>query len=201
MAQIKKIVIKKRLLILTYDDGPSTDLTPQLLDLLQTRDARATFFMVGRNALQHHDLVERVLREGHTIGCHSNRHLHAWKASPRAVLKDIEAGYKSLSKWIAPNAIFRPPYGKVTAATYWWTKRRGAPIVWWTIDSGDKLGTLPQVKRVVDAVRRDGGGIVLMHDSNPTESRNKFVLEATSALLDVAENESLHILPLTELYT
>jgi peptidoglycan/xylan/chitin deacetylase (PgdA/CDA1 family) len=200
MSRIRKIVIRKRLLVLTYDDGPSKDLTPQLLDLLRSRSARATFFMLGKHARLHPHIVDRVLKEGHTVGSHSDQHVHAWKASPNATVADIDAGYKSLSRWIPLNAMFRPPYGKMTAATYWWTHRRDIPVFWWTIDSGDKRSILPQAKRVADTVRREGGGIVLMHDINPTELRDNFVLQVTSALLDVAESESLHIVPLTEIY-
>ena len=200
MSRIRKIVIRKRLLVLTYDDGPSTDLTPRLLDLLHSRRARATFFMLGKNAQLYPHIVDRVLQEGHTIGGHSDQHVHAWKAWPTAAAADIDAGYRSLSRWIPMNAMFRPPYGKMTAATYWWTRHRDISVFWWTIDSGDKHRNLPSATQVADTVRREGGGIVLMHDINPTESRNNFVLEVTSMLLDVAESESLHIVPLTEIY-
>jgi peptidoglycan/xylan/chitin deacetylase (PgdA/CDA1 family) len=197
---IRREVAKNRFLALTYDDGPSAELTPQLLDLLQRRGARATFFMLGQNARQYPDIVDRVVREGHDIGCHSDRHINAWKASPWRALGDIEAGYKRLCRWIGPNAMFRPPNGKMTIFTYWSIRRRGAPIVWWTIDSGDTHSAMPRVSDVAALVRKGTGGIVLMHDLNRTPARNDFVLEVTSALLDVAEREGLQIIPVEELY-
>jgi peptidoglycan/xylan/chitin deacetylase (PgdA/CDA1 family) len=199
MSRIRSMVLRKRLLALTYDDGPSTELTPRLLDLLQQRGARATFFMQGRNASRHPEIVDRIAREGHAIGCHSERHLNAWKTSSDAVVADIDAGYTSLSRWIGPDGLFRPPYGKMTFATWWWALRHKIRIVWWTIDSGDTHKVLPDTARVAEAVRREGGAIVLMHDFSRTPNRNNFVLEVTAALLDVAESESLQILPLTEL--
>jgi peptidoglycan/xylan/chitin deacetylase (PgdA/CDA1 family) len=199
MNRVRREVVKNRILALTYDDGPSSALTPQLLDLLRRREARATFFMLGRHAQQHPHIVDRVIREGHDIGCHSDQHLHAWKTLPWEAVADIDAGYERLSRWIQPDGMFRPPYGKMTLPTYWSIRRRGAPVWWWTIDSGDTHEVPPSAGQVADRVRAEGGGIVLMHDLDRTQSRNEFVLELTAALLDVAQRESFQIKPLREL--
>lgn len=199
MNRVRRELVKNRILALTYDDGPSSALTPQLLDLLRSRGARATFFMLGRQAQQHPHIVDRVLQEGHDIGCHSDQHLHAWKALPWEAVADIDAGYERLSPWIEANAMFRPPYGKMTLPTYLSIRRRGAPVWWWTIDSGDTHNAPPSMDQVADHLRREGGGIVLMHDLDRTPPRNDFVLELTSTLLDVAQKESFQIKPLREL--
>lgn len=199
MKRIRMAVTRKRMLVLTYDDGPSSNLTPQLLDLLGRHGATATFFMQGRNANRYPEIVDRIAREGHTIGCHSNEHLHPWKSWPGAGVADIDAGYTSLARWIGRDGLFRPPYGKMTFATWWWTRRHNVPVFWWTIDSGDTYKDLPATAHIADAVRREGGGIVLMHDYHRTINRDEFVLDLTSALLKVAESESLQILPLTEI--
>jgi peptidoglycan/xylan/chitin deacetylase (PgdA/CDA1 family) len=199
MNRIRGVVTRERLLILTYDDGPSEELTPRLLDLLSRRRARATFFMQGSTANRFPEIVDRIVREGHAVGCHSDRHLNAWAASSAAAVADIDDGYSNLSRWIPPDAVFRPPYGKMTFATWWWAHRHRVPVVWWTVDSGDTHRDLPNSAQIAEAVRRAGGGIVLMHDFDHVHPRNDFVLELTSALLDLAERESLRILPLTEL--
>jgi len=170
------------------------------LDLLQQRGARATFFMLGRNAKQRPEIVDRVAREGHTIGCHSDQHVNAWNATPWKAIRDIDAGYRRLAKWIGPNALFRPPNGKITIFTWASLLRRRAPIVWWTIDSGDTHSAMPGASEVAERVRRDGGGIVLMHDLNRAQARNDFVIEVTTALLDVAAREGLEIIPVGEIY-
>ncbi len=199
MNLVRRELVKNRMLVLTYDDGPSSALTPQLLDLLQQRGARATFFMLGRQAQQHPQIVDRVVAEGHDVGCHSDQHLNAWKALPWEAVADIDAGYQRLSRWIQPNGMFRPPHGKMTLPTYWSLRRRGAPVWWWTIDSGDTHSVLPNASAVADRLRSERGGIVLMHDLDRTQSRNQFVLETTAALLDVAERESLTVAPLRQL--
>jgi peptidoglycan-N-acetylglucosamine deacetylase len=199
MNRVRREVVKNRILSLTYDDGPSSELTLQLLNLLQSRGARASFFMLGCHAQQHPQIVDRVVQEGHDVGCHSDRHLNAWKALPWEAVADINAGYERLSAWIEPKGMFRPPYGKMTLPTYWSIRRRGAPVWWWTIDSGDSHATLPSASQVADRLRKEGGGIVLMHDVARAKPRNDFVLELTATLLDVAQRESFQVKPLREL--
>jgi peptidoglycan-N-acetylglucosamine deacetylase len=199
MSRLRREFAKNRLLALTYDDGPSPIVTPQVLDLLHRRDARATFFMLGRQAQQHPDIAERVVREGHTAGCHSDQHLNALKSLPSKAVADIRVGYQQLSPWVAPDGMFRPPYGKMTLPTYLEVRRRGASAWWWTVDSGDTFETLPRVNDIADKVRKEGGGIVLMHDLDRGAQRNEFVLELTESLLDVAARESLQVRPLGEL--
>jgi peptidoglycan/xylan/chitin deacetylase (PgdA/CDA1 family) len=199
MNQVRREVVKNRILALTYDDGPSSALTPQLLDLLQRRGAHATFFVLGRHAQQHPHLVDRTLAEGHDVGCHSDQHLNAWKVLPAQSIADIDAGYERLSRWIQPDGMFRPPHGKMTLPTYLSIRRRRAPVWWWTIDSGDTRGVLPKPAQIAERLRKEGGGIVLMHDLDRTQQRNEFVLELTAALLDLAQNESFEVKPLREI--
>ena len=199
MSRIRRDMVRDRIIALTYDDGPSSALTPQLLDLLQSRDARATFFMLGRHAQLNPHIVDRVIQEGHDIGCHSDQHMNAWKGLPWEAVADINAGYERLSPWIEANGMFRPPHGKMTLPTYWTIRQRRALVWWWTVDSGDTHPVLPTASQVVDRLQEDGGGIVLMHDLARTHSRDKFVLETTSAILDFAQRESFQIKPLSEL--
>src|SRR5262245_11853503 len=151
-------------LCLTYDDGPGPQLTPRVLDLLAAYSVTATFFVLGARAERTPELVEQVRVRGHEIGCHTHSHRNAWRSSPWSVSADIAAGYASLSRWVAPNGIFRPPYGRLTPLSWLSLKRRGAPIGWWTIDSGDTHDPLPDPLRVVDRVRNSRGGVVLLHD-------------------------------------
>lgn len=202
MSLARTRVAQNRTLALTYDDGPNSEITPQLLDLLRSRGAHATFFILGRHALQCPEIVDRISREGHDIGCHSDEHLNALKVLPWRAVADIEAGYSHLSPWIRPNAMFRPPYGKLTLPTYLNIRRRGAPVWWWTIDSGDTFSVLPRAQHAAEKLRQEKGGIVLMHDGSVNvrpRQRSDFMLRATEELLNVAKSESLKIIGLSEL--
>ncbi len=196
---IRRRAAGSRSLALTYDDGPSAGVTPELLDMLRRHGARATFFVLGRQARQYPEIVDRIVREGHDIGCHSYAHLNAWKATPWKAVADIRSGYDALSAWIPADAAFRPPYGKMTLPTYNAVRRRGAPVWWWTVDSGDTKVQMPKADEVVAAVRRDQGGIVLMHDLDRGKLRNDYVLEVTKALLDLAVRESFKVVALKDL--
>jgi len=198
VSALRKRVSKDRVLVLTYDDGPSAATTPAILELLRRHKAKATFFMLGRSAEQNASVADRIIEEGHDGGCHSDQHLNAWKVDPWSAVADINAGYDKLSSWVAPRGMYRPPYGKMTLPTYWTIRRRGAPVGWWTIDSGDTHSTLPQPNEVVDRFVRDGGGIILMHDLDRSEDRNNFVLETTALLLDAAERGAFNIKRLSE---
>ncbi len=192
-------VSTNRILALTYDDGPSETLTPRLLDLLREKNAKATFFMLGRNVRRFPHIVDQVRREGHDIGCHSEDHLHAWTNLPWRCIEDINAGFQSLSPWIRPEGMFRPPYGKMTLPTFWAIWRRGSAIWWWTLDSLDSSKNLPTPAQVTESVHQEKGAIVLMHDFESTKERDEFVLQTTASLLDLAHREQMRVLTLNKL--
>ena len=196
---IRRSVRENRLLALTYDDGPSERMTPRILDVLKREGVTATFFLLGRNASQHPDLVDRIVHEGHEVGCHSDQHLNAWKVLPASANRDIDQGYSRLERWIRPDGIFRPPFGKMTLATFLSLRQRRATTWWWTIDSGDTHIELPKPRTVVERVQKDGGGIVLMHDLDRTADRDDFVLETTISLLNLAKVEQLSVVTLSRL--
>lgn len=198
---LRKYVTDNRILVLSYDDGPSGEVTPKLLDLLSAHEAKATFFMLGRSAQNFPDVADRVVAEGHDAACHTDAHLNAWKVSPWRALADIDAGYARLSRWVGARGAFRPPYGKMTLPTYLSLRRRGAPFWWWTIVSGDTAATLPDPQSVADQVARAGGGVVLLHDLDRAGERNDFVLSATAMLLGLAQRERFTIKTLRELTT
>ena len=202
MNRIQRKLEKERILVLTYDDGPSPLVTAPLLELLHRRGVRATFFMLGCHAQRYPQLVDEVVKGGHDVACHSDRHVNALKSMPWTAAADISGGYRSLSPWIPSNAMYRPPFGKMTLPTYFSIRQRRAPVWWWTIDSGDTHSMLPSVEDVVQMVRERAGGIVLMHDGSMNERqqyRSDFVVKLTEALLDLADRDSLRIAPLRDL--
>ena len=192
-----------RSLVLTYDDGPGAELTPALLELLAAANARATFFPTGCSAARNPALLTHVAAAGHELGCHSQGHGHAWRTTPWRTVGDIDAGYRTLAPWVSPAGLYRPPHGKTTLATWWGARRRHARLAWWTVDSGDTHAVLPAPPTIVEAVRRDGGGVVLMHDFDRSPrtraARHAHVLNTTAQLLELARTAGLVLHPLGEL--
>ncbi len=194
--RLRRRLTQSRSLVLTYDDGPGPHLTPALLDLLAEYNAKATFFVLGRQALLHPQLLDRILAEGHRLASHGFDHLNAWKSTPQAVTADIAAGYRATHRWLPPTAPFRPPCGKLSLATCLELRRHHSPLAWWTIDSGDTFDTLPSPSLAADTLARQGGGIVLLHDFDRGLVRTRFVLQATRLVLNIAQKEGLQLQPL-----
>jgi peptidoglycan-N-acetylglucosamine deacetylase len=154
---------------LTFDDGPDPVNTPRVLDALAAEGIKATFFILGKHAERHPELVRRVAREGHDLGHHSYFH----SDPPTTFFTDLLDEVRRTSTLIERIAgvrplLFRPPLGKVTAGKLagLWALRQ--TVVLWNVDPRDYRRRSPE--EVVGWLRRHsfaGGDIVLLHDNLP----------------------------------
>ncbi|MHC4217257.1 MAG: polysaccharide deacetylase family protein [Planctomycetota bacterium] len=197
--RLQALCVAERTLVLTYDDGPGEKLTPEILDLLKARGAKATFFLAGFRATEHPRVVDRIVSEGHEVGCHGDAHLHAWRTWPWRTVSDVTSGYRKLARWVPGNGLYRPPFGKMTPLTWAALRRRRAPIGWWTIAGGDVVAEPPCVTTAAKRAARGGGGVVLLHDFDRGRERADFVLKATDLLLDAAGEHGWAVRTLGEL--
>jgi len=199
---LARLCKRTRSVCITFDDGPGARLTGDLLALLDAHAARATFFVIGSQAGKSPEIVDQIAARSHEIGCHTLQHRNAWKTRGSDAVKDIRAGYHALSHWIPTNAIFRPPYGKMSLATMRETRRRNASVAWWTIDGGDTHSSLPRKDDAVERLKRLRGGVVLLHDFDRTVhavARARYVVETTESLLRTAAEEGLVVRTIAEL--
>ena len=197
-ARLRRLACSRRVLVLTYDDGPSS-LTPTLLAKLARHGARATFFMLGRRAAALPEVASAVAGAGHEVGSHSQEHLNAWKSTPWRVVRDTLEGMAAVERCAGEPRLYRPPYGKLTAWSWWASRRRGARLGWWTVDSGDTRDELPDPRALAESVVTAGGGVVLLHDLARTPERDAYVLAATEELLARAAQAGLRVVSLGEL--
>lgn len=150
---------------LTFDDGPDEQWTPRILDLLAEQNAQATFFVVGRFALEHPELVRRIAEQGHAIGNHTWSHRHPWAVSAAVARQEIRAGTSAIADIIGKAPIFfRPPHGRLRRCMLEEIERQGQTLVLWDRSAVDwgPLGLAAKILRRLDAVQ--DGDIVLMHD-------------------------------------
>ena len=199
-AMLKKKCRMSRTIALTYDDGPSAELTKKILILLKAYDVRATFFMLGKKIATDLEMPRILIQEGHEIGSHSFQHLNAWKRSPVAVYRDINLGLVGIRAFGQP-LLFRPPHGKLTLATMlqvWFNQCRYA---WWTIDSTDTWPTPKPIEGVIERIRSSGGGVILMHDHSRTNNpaREAYVLDLTKSILELARKEGFKVRKMSEI--
>jgi len=145
---------------LTFDDGPTPEVTNRVLDLLQSFGAKATFFCLGKNAKSHITLFDRIIAEGHTVGNHTENHLNGWEADNRAYFREYLTGASQTEV-----RLFRPPYGRITRQQATLISKK-SHIVMWDVLSGDfdpKTNPSTCARHVLDNVKP--GSIVVLHDS------------------------------------
>lgn len=205
---IKRRLIKqlarnsKGRLALTYDDGPGPALTPPLLQLLASAGARATFYLVGFRCERFPVQADEILSAGHEIGNHTQMHGNAWQflgAFPWKAVRDVIHGYQKMSRWMRGDAVFRPPFGKMTTWTFLAARRRKAPLGFWTCDGGDTWKSLPDPDAIVQKIARAGGGVVLLHSHDRGEDRQRYVLDVTERLLRTARERGMRLCTMSEI--
>jgi len=195
----------RRVIVLSYDDGPGVRVTSALLDIFARHGVRASFYAIGREALARPDLVTRLLAEGHEIGSHTQDHRNAWKSLPWVTFRDIRAGQRSLDRLGVPPGSFRPPFGKTTPATLVALWRQRAPLAFWTVDSRDSWEDPRPIAEVLSALETQSGGVLLMHDCDrPLRARSghdhrAYVLALTEAVIDLAARRGFAILRFCDL--
>lgn len=145
---------------LTFDDGPTPEITHSVLDILDEYNAKATFFLIGKNVEAHPEIVQAVLDAGHSIGHHSYSHVNGWKLDRRAYIEDVERAAA-----LVESDLFRPPYGRISPRKAKALSKKYR-IIMWTILSGDfdtEISGADCVNNVVNTLKP--GDIVVFHDS------------------------------------
>lgn len=179
-----RIDTDERIAYLTFDDGPTDLLTQPLLDTLARYDARATFFLIGRHAEAHPDLVHAIDRAGHRIGNHSLTHPHPWQISDKRMVAELERTTRLLQDLTGtPPRCMRPPYAEVTGGLRQWCAERQQRMVMWDVMPGDylQMATAESVARFVLKHVRPGS-IIVLHDNPICEAVTP---EALAMILEV----------------
>lgn len=184
---------------LTFDDGPHPRSTPQILDLLDTVGAKATFFVIGHKAEEHPDLVREIAARGHAIGIHSYAHERTYSfKSPWFVRRDLERCVTLLEGLTERRpTLFRPPIGHVSPSIAKVARELELDLVGWSIRGVDGwAGAEPA--EVADRVKRRlrDGAIVLLHDAAERDDFVPASLEALPAILEEADRLQLPLVRL-----
>ena len=188
-------VVRRKIAYLTFDDGPSPDATPLVLDVLARRNVKATFFLVGVNAARNPALVRRVKDEGHSVGNHTSSHdYRSIYASPQAYVSSLDACGDTLFRITGSRTVLtRPPGGHAGHFTqqYWsLLKARGYRSVGWNVYGRDAV--LPRVpsseivQAVLEGARRTGTDVVVLLHDGPGHASTVRALDAIiDGLLDL----------------
>ena len=172
--------VDPKLIALTFDDGPDAAYTGRILDILAEKNAKATFYVIGRNAFQLPDLLRRIYREGHDIGNHTFSHPILTESGSDRISLELNATQRILESEIGTRTtLFRPPtafsnlmYLDESPQLIEVATKLGYYIAPLDVDSFDweLIGSSPATKtrvvdRLVNLISEGAGQIVLMHDA------------------------------------
>ena len=173
-----------RCVYLTFDDGPDARWTPRILDILAQANVCATFFVVGRFALEQVALVRRVAANGHELGNHTWSHRHPWTVLASTAREEVRDGAAAIADLIgrAPK-FFRPPHGRLRRCMIEEAERGGQTLVLWNRSAVD-WGPLGSARRIAHRLSAaQAGDIVLMHDGGRGINRPEELVKVLSEFL------------------
>ncbi len=170
-AMIKATISRQRQVLLTFDDGPNPQTTPQILDILKSRNLKGIFFLVGMNVKKYPSIVKRIAEEGHTLGNHSYFHPNLRNFGPERIIKEIRDTNNLISQitGITPR-LFRPPYGGLNGQVLNILKQEGMSAMLWTVDPRDWRNRnmamiMKNLKSQLQLASGGTGGVILLHDT------------------------------------
>ena len=164
----------ERKIYLTFDDGPTAEITEWVLDQLQKFNAKATFFCIGNNIEKHPAIFEKVVNEGHAIGNHTFNHLNGWKTSTAEYLENSGLNYQLNTK---KCKLFRPPYGKIKPSQSKKLRELGYKIIMWNVLSADFDQSITKEQCLENVIKNaTAGSIVVFHDSIKAFSNLEYTL-------------------------
>ncbi|MCT4628983.1 polysaccharide deacetylase family protein [Winogradskyella sp.] len=185
-----------KVLYLTFDDGPTPEITDWVLNTLKEYNAKATFFCIGKNIESHPEIFQSIIKAGHSIGNHTYNHLKGWKTKTAQYIEDIEKTQQLIhSKHQAKSnktvellhwdlelkdwdlKLFRPPYGKFKSKQSKKIRKLGYNIVLWDVLSYDWDKSTNEeacLKNIISAAKE--GSIIVFHDSVKASQNLKYSL-------------------------
>ena len=187
--------------VLTFDDGPWPPTTPKVLAALADQCARATFFLIGKPASEHPELVRRIAAEGHTIGYHTWTHPSLMRIPPADAVMQIDRGIAAVEKVLHGTAttvpstpFFRFPGFESTPATLALLQSRGIVVFGADLWASDWNTMTPkqELKLIVDRLNIAGRGIILFHDP---KARTAAMLPAFLRYLRDHHYHVVHMVP------
>jgi len=189
--------------VLTFDDGPWPPTTPKVLAALAQECVHATFFLIGKPASEHPELVRRIAAEGHTIGHHTWTHPDLAQIKPDAAVEQIDHGISAVEMAQHGVAIttpstpfFRFPGFDSTPATLDLLQSRGIVVFGADLWASDWNPMTPQqeLKLLTDRLQAAGRGIILLHDP---KGHTAAMLPAFLQYLKENHYRVVHLVPAT----
>ena len=182
-----------KLVALTFDDGPSPEYTPQVLDILERKQVRATFFLIGKWLKGNDALVNREVQDGDQLANHTWDHVALPGLDDAAIRKSIADTSAALTQMTGLTDCFpvRPPMGKRNSRVL---SDIAAPVILWSVDpaAGQQVWSTEMVRRTL--AKTSDGGIILLHDTTQAN------VNAVEPIIDGLRARGYEFVTLRELF-
>jgi peptidoglycan/xylan/chitin deacetylase (PgdA/CDA1 family) len=187
---------------LTFDDGPDERFTPQVLDVLAEHGACATFFVVGRRAARHPELVRRIAAEGHGLGSHTWSHPELAGLPLARLLAECRRGRRAVETAVGRRVrAYRPPKGHFDPRGSLAARLTGLEPWLWSVDPSDWRPGLAPAEILAGVDTMASGDVVLLHDGieqpvDPAARDRSAMVAALGPLLELAHERGLRTVTL-----
>lgn len=201
------IPTKDKILYLTFDDGPTPEITNWVLNTLKSFDAKATFFCIGKNIEAHPNIFQNILNEGHAVGNHSYNHIKGWKTSTEDYVANVVKAEEVMSSEFRVQSLkvqktidsevhiqlssisnqkstittlFRPPYGQITPKQGKELIKLGYKIIMWDVISFDWDKSISLETCLNNVITKSTpGSVIVFHDSVKASKNMQYALPKT----------------------
>jgi peptidoglycan-N-acetylglucosamine deacetylase len=196
LTRLPEVNRRRNEIALTFDDGPDPEVTPRVLELLERHNVKASFFCIGAKAAAFPDLVREIVRRGHSVENHSNRHPHTFSLyGLRRLAHEVDSAQSCIAgiTGLAPR-FFRAPAGFRSPLLDPILAWRGLRYMSWTRRGFDAVARDPALVLRLLTRNLSAGEIVLLHDGAGTrsEANEPLVLSVLPRLLEVITAKGLH---------
>lgn len=181
---------EKKVVYLTFDDGPIPEMTPWVLDMLDKYKIKAAFFCVADNVRKYPEIYREIIARGHQVGNHTYHHLQGLRTYTPNYIRDVDQAAELID-----SKLFRPPHGHIRLPQLWWL-RKNYHIVMWDVVTRDysRFQTSQQVFDNVKKYTRNGS-VIVFHDSIKAGDRMKEALPRSIEWL-LEQGYSFELIPL-----
>ena len=192
---IYSVQTDEKKIAISFDAAWGAEYTTTIMDILEERGIKTTFFLVGFWVDKYPERVEEMARRGHEVANHSTTHPEMSKLSREQIIKEILTTQKKIEDLAGESSVrlLRPPFGDYNDQLILISRELDFHVIQWDVDSLDwkELGVQPMVERVTKKV--DKGSIVLFHNNA------KYITDALPQILDILLVEGYSIVPISEL--
>ncbi|QNM87133.1 polysaccharide deacetylase family protein [Polaribacter pectinis] len=172
--------LDKKELFLTFDDGPTPEITEFVLAELKKYNAKATFFCIGKNIKNHPEIFNKIIADDHAVGNHTQNHLNGWKTKTNIYIDNFLKCEKTITHFnnsTIKQQLFRPPYGKIKKKQAKEILKKGYKIIMWNVLSADFDTSISEEKCLQNVLRNTkNGSVIVFHDSVKASEKLRFVL-------------------------